>query len=394
MASFTYNALDAEGRVVKGRQDAETADDVVEALAARGLIAIDIAEAERAIAKGVSGVKPAQVTQFLSDLATMLGAGIRLDEALQLIEKEMEAGKLRQVVRGVLTEVSAGAAFSDALAPHEALFPSYQVAMVKVGEASGTLGGVVARIVEERVRFEKLKAGVFDALRYPAVLMLGTIAVMIFFLIGVVPQFEPIIAGRSDAEGLKTVLGFSKWVREHADWIGAGLGAALIGLLLAGRHRPTRARLTKSMLALPGIRPIATSYRAARFTRLLAVMMETGVQVPVALGLLGEALDPGDPEGQTAAATAAVRRGERLSTAIGDLGLPPLAIRLLRLGEETGKLAALSARTSEFYEGRLERQLQRVIGIIGPFAILFLSLVIGGVIVAMMSTLLSFNDVL
>jgi general secretion pathway protein F len=123
----------------------------------------------------------------------MLNAGIRIDEALAIMEKEFDSGRLQPVVAGIRTDLASGKSFSRALEAWPALFPAFQVAMVRVAETSGKLPTLLSRIVQERQHFEALQAKVSEALRYPAVLFAGTICVLVFFLVGVVPQFEPMI---------------------------------------------------------------------------------------------------------------------------------------------------------------------------------------------------------
>jgi general secretion pathway protein F len=122
-------------------------------------------------------------------------------------------------------------------------------------------------------------------------------------------------------------------------------------------------------------------------------MVETGVAVPVAIKLISDTIDHGEAaRARAQQASDALRQGNRLGHALEILQLPPLAVRMLRLGEQSGELAGLAYRVADFYEVRLERSLSRIVGLVGPAAVATISILIGGMIVSIMSTLMSFND--
>lgn len=398
MTAFSYRALTAEGRLELGHLDASTADDAVLMLNQRGLIPVSVeprrAEGGRFASLLSRSIPSSQVTRLLADLSIMLNAGIRIDEALGIMEHEFDNGRLQPVVVRMRAELAGGRSFSQALEDWPALFPPFQVAMVKVAESSGKLPMLLTRIAEERLRFERLSARVGEALRYPAVLLAGTIAVMVFFLVGVMPQFAPILTniGEKDAF-LQTMFAISNFVRSEGELLLVLAAALLLGGLLLMRRPAFRDALMSGVRRLPGISDIARSYRTARFSRLLGIMVETGITAPTAIRLISDTIEHG-PRARARAerASDAVRQGQRFSTALEILDMPPLAVRMLRIGEQSGELAALAYKVAEFYELRLERSLSRLVGFVGPAAVTLISVLIGGMIVSMMSTLMSFND--
>ena len=390
MGAFAYKAFTAEGRLETGTVQAAHTDEAARLLDQRGLIAVSVEE--QAASRPSTGgswlqwrsIQPQQVTRLLADLAVMLNAGIRIDEALSIMAKEFDSGRLQPVVARIQEEIAGGRSFSQALEDWPALFPPFQVAMVRVAESSGRLPQLLSRIVEERQRFETLSARTSESLRYPAVLLLGTFAVLIFFLVGVLPQFAAITMGNADQDGfLSTMFAVSNFMRGNSDVLLASAAAALLVLLLVMRRRAAREALWSTIFALPGISAIAGSYRTARFTRLLAIMVETGIAAPVAIRLISDTVDHGTvARARAQEASDAVRQGQRLTTALEMLRMPPLAVRMLRIGEQSGELATLSYKVADFYEARLERSLTRLVGFIGPAAVVFISILIGGMIVS------------
>lgn len=397
VTSFTYKAVTQEGRTETGKAEAADAEAMLRLLERRGLIPVSVEEvnampAARAATRRAQVPAP-QISRFLSDLSVMLNAGIRVDEALSIMEREFDNGRLRPVVLHLRTELASGRSFSQALEDWPRLFPAFQVAMIRIAERSGRLPAILTRIAEERQRLEKLSSRVGDALRYPAFLLAGTLAVMIFFLTGVMPQFEPILAQTAQDDAfLNAMFSLSRGLRANSDLVLIGALIVLLGGLFAARRPSVRARARGLFARLPFLSEIAVSYRAARFTRLLGIMAETGVPAPVAVRLIGDVVDPSDPDRRAERGSDAIRQGLRISEALEILALPALALRMIRLGEESGNLAGLSSRAADFYEARLERLLARLVGFIGPAAVILISVLIGGMIVSIMSALMSFND--
>ncbi|MEP9398621.1 type II secretion system F family protein [Mesorhizobium sp. KR2-14] len=395
--AFAYKALNGEGRLELGRIDASDSDDAVQKLGARGLIPVSVEESVQSAVRAplfTTRIPPAAVTRLLSDLSIMLNAGIRIDEALAIMEREFDSGRLQPVVAGIRTDLASGKSFSSALEAWPALFPAFQVAMVRVAETSGKLPTLLSRIVEERQNFEALQAKVREALRYPAVLFAGTICVLVFFLVGVVPQFEPMIVQGGNTDTLMVAMfAVSNFLSSYGLELLLAVSVFVLLGFVAARQGLLSAWLWGGAKKLPLLSDIPGSYRTGRFARLLGIMVETGVAIPLAFKLITDTIDHGEAaRARAQQASDALRQGNRLGHALEILQLPPLAVRMLRLGEQSGELAGLAYRVADFYEVRLERALSRIVGLVGPAAVATISILIGGMIVSIMSTLMSFND--
>jgi general secretion pathway protein F len=272
--------------------------------------------------------------------------------------------------------------------------PAY-VAMVRAGEASGRLEPVLCAIVEDRTRRELLADRINSAIRYPLFLVGSAVVVLLFFLIYVVPQFEPVfkdLGGRLNA-GAAFVLAASAWLRGNLDLL-SGLGLALIpGIWLVAGRRELRARIVSAVASIPGVSGAMRDRRTARIVGTLGLLVANGVALPAALKILRDVVTGAHHVAVVDGVYEQVRNGRRFGEALAETDLlPPLAVRMLRVGDETGDLPSIAAHTAQFYEHKLGIGLDRLMGSVGPVTIVLVSLVIGALIISIMSALLSITE--
>ena len=398
MPNFRYRALTQAGEIVSGSISAPTATEVVRQVEYLGLVPIDTASerdgatASRFTLDFLSKPSAEDVTIFTRDLALLLKAGARLDSALDLLATDMDIGRLRPIIGKVRASILAGESFAEAVSHHPTVFPAVYIALVRVGEASGTLDHILELLAVERQRTEAVRRKLSEATRYPVFVLFAAGCVLCFFLLFVLPQFASVLRdfGAKLDPIVAMFLGLSDFVRTQSDVIGASVAIALmIGWLLARRVEVRRA-VRRNIARLPILKSLLMYHTAALFCRNLGVLLNSGMTLSAALRILVDMMDQrGRPAAWTQVADR-VRHGGKLSDALADAdALPAMAVRMLRLGEETGQLASLSSRIAEFYEAKLERSLDRIVGIAGPAAIIAISVVVGGLIVSVMTSLLS-----
>ena len=337
--------------------------------------------------------RPRAITSLLGELALMLKSGLPLDEALDLSAKGQPA-RLARIVTSVRTEVLGGASFVQALEHHPQVFTRDILAMARVGDATGDLDSAFAAVAAQRERAHRLSEKVTGSLRYPAFLIVSAIGVMIFFLIDVIPNFSSLFADSGSDPGalVRFVLAMSDGLLANETAIGAGAAAALLAGLLAWRTAAIRNAVLSGLLGLPVVRGVSQLWRSARFLSNLSVLLGQGVPLTEALKVLEDAVGA---SGQAALASVgdAVRRGGRLHEALGAVNLlPPVAVRMVRIGEETGALARVAGEAGNLYAVQLEKRLDTVSAMIGPAAILAIAGLIGGLMVTIMSALVSVNQ--
>jgi len=404
VASFRYRALTASGDLTSGTISAVSVEEVARRLEARGLFYVDDGAAPRTTASGsgaglafINRPTAEDVTVFTRDLALLLKAGARINDALDLLSGDIDLGRLRPVVANLRDGVLAGESFTESISRHPLLFPPIYVALVRVGEASGTLDHLLEVLAAERSRSEALRRRLTDALRYPAFVLCAAGAVLTFFLLFVLPQFGSVLRdfGAKLDSVVLTLLALSDFATTHTAAIGTVLLIVIVTAWLALRRPRVRAAMMYGISKLPLARSIMTFHRTALFCRNLSVLLGSGVNLTPTLRILADMMASTGHGAAWEGAVDRVRHGAKFSDALADTAaLPPMAVRMLRLGDETGQLPMIAARVAEFYEAKLQRGLDRLVGIAGPAAIIVISFVVGGLIVSVMTALLSVSQVI
>jgi general secretion pathway protein F len=401
MPSFRYRALSQTGEVVSGLISAPTAAEVARRIDYLHLVPIGAIKEESTSA--VSRLKfnlgqrgrPEDVTIFTLDLALLLKAKARLEHALELLASDVDTSRLRQTIMMIRSGILSGESFADALARHPTLFSTMYVALVRVGEASGNLDRILEMIANERTRAEALRRKLSDSLRYPLFVLFAAACVLSFFLTVVLPQFGAVLRdfGANTDPIAGTFIALSEFVTAHKDAIVLASLAVLIATLLLARQAKARAVIIFHLSRLPFVRTIFAFHRTALFCRNLSVLLSAAVPSTTSLRILSDMMATMGRAAVWTGIVEQVRQGRKISDTLAEAAaLPEMAVRMLRLGEETGELPMLSGRVADFYETKLQRSMDGVAGLVGPVAIIVVSLVVGGLIVSVMTSLLSVSQ--
>jgi general secretion pathway protein F len=396
--NFRYRALTQNGEIVNGTISAPTVKEVINRIEYLRLLPIETVEEKAAGSVTRSTLAlfgrptPFDVTIFTRDLALLLKAGGRLEDSLELLANDADIGRLRPVVNKLRSGILAGESFAEALEHHPSLFPGMYVALVRVGEVSGTLDHVLEVVGAERVRSEAMRRKLTDALQYPIFVLVAACCVMLFFFVFVLPQFSAVLrdfGAKTDA-AINTFLDISDFLRGNGVELALAAAVVIAGCLLLFRRAEFRSAAVSQLSRLPGISSIFRFYRTSLFCRNLGILLGSGLTLTATLRILVNIMSVTGSTSAWSAAADRVRHGGKLSEALADSNLlPAMAIRMLRLGEETGQMPVLAGRIAEFYEAKLQRSLDRIVGIVGPVAIITISTVVGGLIVSVMTALLS-----
>jgi general secretion pathway protein F len=399
--NFRYGALTQNGEIVHGTISAPTAKEVIHRIEYLRLLPIETIEDKAAgsVSRNTLALfgRPTRsdVTTFTRDLALLMKAGARLEGSLELLANDADIGRLRPIVNKLRSGILSGESFAEVLEHHPSLFPAMYVALTRVGEVSGTLDHVLEVLGAERVRAEAMRRKLTDAMQYPIFVLAASCCVMLFFFVFVLPQFSAVLrdfnAKTDPVVGM--FLGLSDFLRAHGPEFVVGSAIAIGGCWMGLRRPGVRSAITAEVSRVPGISAVFNFYRTALFCRNLSILLGSDVTLSATLRILVDIMAVTGRSAPWQATSDRVRHGGKLSDALAATAiLPPMAIRMLRIGEETGQLALLAGRVADFYEAKLQRSLDRVVAIVGPLAIITISVVVGGLIVSVMTALLSINQ--
>lgn len=395
MPQFRFRALAPDGRRVRGRLEAADGELAVARLRERGLLPVEL-RAREPLGERLAGLLPRRRSDghavLLRELATLLAAGERLDAALAVVAEEAEDRRTARALRQLRERVRAGHGFARALAETPELADRELVAVVTVGETAGRLAGVLDDLARSRSRRAELARRLRGALVYPVILAAASLFAVLFVLTGVVPRFESLVAGREAAlpAFARAVFALSRLLREGGDLLAAGLLLALLAGLPLARLETVRARLDGLALALPGISGRARERIAAEFTRALAVLGGSGVELPRAVALSAEAVSNRAAREILLRAAVGLRQGRTLAAVLAETGLlPRTALGLLRVGEESGRIGEMAAFLAGHYETRLTTRAEQLVRVVEPVLVVLLGLVVAGIVGAVMTALLT-----
>src|SRR3954470_7020639 len=396
MPNFAYQAVDDAGRARNGEAAAVSVGALTKSLEERGLLVLDVAETRAGATtagKGFRFGRRREILEVTRALASLLPVGMPLAQALQAASN-VATGDVRAAVLEVKSRVERGDTLSAALAEHPAFFPPLYVGLVRAGERSGDIDSAFARLSAQLERDEALRARILSASIYPMLLATaGTIAVSVL-LFFVLPKFVTLLEG-SGAKlptSTATLLSLSSFL--HRVWP----ILILIPFVLAGigtwmRNSDDGQRVaSRLLLGMPLVRTLRRYALAARFSRLLGVLLGGGAPLLNALDDTIESL--GDPvaKDDVARIRTSVREGSSLRAAVGESAIfPPLLAQLIGVGEDAGQLREFLSKSAEIFEERTERATQRLAALAEPAMIVVFGAIVAFVALSLLQAIYGIN---
>lgn len=405
MPAFSFEALDAEGRVRRGTVDADTPKAARGLLRAQALVPLDV---QALAADTRTGASPGGLQRLFTrpvfnatglaiwtrQLAGLVSSGLPLERALTALAEEADTPAQRHLVAALRAEVNAGSPFARALALHPE-FSDIYCAVIGAGEASGALGEVLERLADDLEARQQLRAKLLGAALYPAIVTVVAIVIVLFLVGYVVPQVASVFAGTKRALPFLTVamLALSDFVR--------GYGWALLGALIliavsarAALSRPAfREKFDGAWLRLPLVGRLARGYNAARFASTLAMLAGAGVPILRALQAAAETLNNRALRADALDALALVREGAPLASALGQKKrFPGLLAMFARLGEQTGRLPQMLDRAATQLGTEVQRRALQLATILEPLLIVGMGLIVMLIVLAVLMPIIQLNQ--
>jgi len=399
MPTFAYRAYGAQGQFSEGTIDAASADAASDLLWGQGLTPFQLRRSDEAGTpwwrRELLGARPsaADLALFTRDFATLNTAEIPLDDGLRILAEQASSARMRTFARKLLADVLNGATLSDAFA-RQAVVPADYVSAVRAGEIGGTLGTVFEELADLFERRLEVRARVRSALVYPAVLIVLAV-VSLGIVIGVlVPSIAPIFAEGGNA--MPALLRLVIAVQDHAPYIILSAAAAAVvtgGAAAATLRRPgARVALDRHLLRLPSLGVFLLQQDTARFARTLGTLIRAGVPLLQAAVSARAGIANRHLAATIDQAIDRVREGASLHQALqAATAVPPIALRMISVGEEAGKLAAMLLRIAAMFETQTRRSVDRSMTILTPLLTVIIAVLVGSLIMAVMNAILSIN---
>ena len=402
MALFTYKAINQLGETEEGTREVADEQVLITALQAEGLIPLHVtAGSNRSFFSLGFGHKASKLSQkdialLTGELATLLESGLPLDKSLLvLIDLTEDNERLSKLITRVLEKVKGGTSLAEALEQQQGVFTKFYLNMIRAGEAGGSLDQVLTRLSDYLERSQELKDSVSTALIYPIILLVMSLASLFIMLTFVVPQFTEMFesAGKALPISTQIVVGLAEWLQAY--W-----WALLIGFIFISSYMkyqfadPIRKKVWDGrFLKLPLAGTIITNKETANITRTLGTLLGNGVSILSALAIVRETVDNLVIAGTIAEAEEHLKQGKNLSEALLEKPLlPKMALQMIKMGEETGRLEEMLLRVATIYDKQLRVAIQRLLAFLEPVLIITLGLMIAGIIVSILLAILSVND--
>jgi len=383
-----------EGIMVEGVIEAPTQDVAIDRLKNSGVIPIKVAAPRQSLGKRLSlRSSKADVLTFTSELSVLLNAGLPLDRSLNVLSETSGDKEMKKVVQAILKSIREGSSFSESLRKHPKVFPTLYVNMIKAGEAGGVLATVLDKLNEFLESTKELKDNVVSAMIYPAILgITGGISIIIL-LTFVLPKFTTIFSeiGGSLPFTTQILLAVSNGLRSYW-WIALGIVVAAI-VAFKAYVRSDTGKYKWDVLKLKMMEDVIQKLETARFCRTLGTLLRSGVSVLAALNNSKDVISNQVIATRIDAVLKGVKEGKGIAGPLSEAKvLPPLALSMMKVGEETGQLDSMLIKVANAYEKSLREAVKRFMSILEPAIILGMGLVIGFIVISLLVAIFSITD--
>ncbi|PIX25707.1 MAG: type II secretion system protein GspF [Deltaproteobacteria bacterium CG_4_8_14_3_um_filter_45_9] len=402
MAQYLYRAATLDGQTVEGFMDGKDEENIVQSLHQLGYIPIRITSTqERRPRLRLSSFLPQRVGVknlliFTQELSTLISEGLPLDRSLSILGTLTENERLSETVKDVLKRIEGGNSLAEALGNHPRIFPKLYVNMVKAGESGGFLEVILSRLAQYLQSTKEIRDYLISVMIYPLILIIVSGVSIAILMTFVIPRFARIFSDMGQAIPLSTqiMLSISHSVKSYW-WIGLGIIVMIyLGLRIYNRDEERRLRWDKFKLRWVAVGDLIKKVEVARFSRTLGTLIQSGVSILPALNLVKEISQNRVISRSIAHVHDRLREGKAISKSLEEAEVfPPLAVHLISVGEETGKLDAMLIKVAEAYEENVRNAIKRFVSLLEPLIILVMGAVVGFIVISMLLAIFSINEI-
>ena len=406
MTVYYYKATDQNGKYVEGDISAPDYRGAVQKIRKLNYFPVKVSE-EKKSSKLSAGMRlslpiwgsPIPIKELMTltqQLATLVNAGLTLDDSLSTLIKLAETGNIKSILSGIRKKVHGGNSFADALAEHPKVFSKLYVNMIRAGEAGGILGETLSRLAMFMEKSVELKNSIRSAMVYPAILTFVGGTAVITLITFVIPQFSKLFEEMGAALPLPTqiMLGISSAIINYWPALILGtLGFISAFIFYIGTNKG-RLRWDEILLKLPLFGPLIRKIEVSRFSLTMATLLKSGVPILQAMGIVQSIMINRVIADSVTNLRQALKRGKGLSGPLEEAKIfPPMAVHMITVGETSGALDEMLTKVSKTYDKEVEQSIKQVISLIEPMMILLMALIIGFIVISMLLAIFSANDI-
>ncbi|MCX5692113.1 MAG: type II secretion system F family protein [Candidatus Omnitrophica bacterium] len=398
MPTFKYIAKEITGKTVIGILEYSDKALLIDALRKKGLVIISIEETAKRRSVSLGGsVKLEEIVIFSRQLATMVDSGIPLVQALDILCEQIEKPVFKNILAKIKDDIETGSSLSDALARHPAVFSTLYVNMVRAGESSGALDDILDRLAAYLEKSSMLQRKVKSSLVYPTVVIIMAMLITLVMLLKVIPTFKGIFAMLGGTLPLPTriLILVSDTIREMFLYVVAVIIAIVFALKKYMRTPQGKENFDKMLLAMPVLGTLFRKVAVAKFSRTFATLVKSGVPILVSLEIVGKTAGNAVIEKAVESVRNGIKEGENIADPLAKSGaFPPMVVRMIKVGEQTGELEKMLTKIADFYEDQVDAAVSGLTSLIEPLIIAFLGVVIGGIVIAMFLPVFKLTEII
>jgi type IV pilus assembly protein PilC len=400
MQKFKYAAKDARGQSVSGSITAGSQSEAISELRRQSLTVLSVKALGSAGKSGGSTkfgaaggkkkiarpkAKKGELILFTRQLSTMIGAGIPLLEALEILTEQAESPGFKQCVSGVVEEVRTGTDISSALQRYPRVFTDLYISMIKAGEVSGQLDLILVRLAEYLEAADALRREVKAALTYPVISLVLVFGIAGFLMIGIVPSFKPVFVSLEiELPALTaTVMGIADWMKDNVLAMMGIIAGIFFGFGAFRKTKRGKAALDAFYLRVPVFGGLVRKIALSRFSRTFSTLIKSGVPILAAMDIVGVTSGNAVVSKAVEHAKQSVRAGETLWRPLADSPVfPPMVTKMIAIGEKSGALETLLEKIAVFYDEQVSAEVKSLTSMIEPIMISVMGFVVGTIVLS------------
>lgn len=390
MQKYKYSARDANGKVVQGEIEAKDEASVADILHDRGLIVVSVKEGfgldlEQLNEINIGGVPMKDKVVFMRQMATMVGSGLPLTRSLEIMQMQASNPLFKKVLKNVLKSIEAGKSLSDSFREQDEIFDPITINLIEAGEESGNLEVILGKLATELEEKNALGSKIKSAMIYPIIILLVIVVVIILMMFVLVPSMAEIYEDFDAELPWTTTLLMNMSAFFVSYWWAVILVVTVVSVGIKYYLDTERGKRTfdKIILKIPGVGPIVSKMQLSQFTRILSLLLSSGLSIVKSLELTAQSLSNEMFRDTVMEARNEIEKGGALAIPIARSQYFPLLVSsMIAVGEETGEIDSVLAKVSEYYKAEVDTATSNLSSILEPLFLVIMGLAIGFIAMA------------